>query len=117
MSVLVTGGTGFLGAYVVRSLLDQGEKKVVALDLFPNERNLADVLDKVEIVRGDLGKFGNVLRLFEVHKPKSVYHIGAMLAPACDADPEAGIQTNALGTYYILEAARLFGASQVVFAS
>ena len=117
MSVLVTGGTGFLGAHVVRFLLEQGEKKVVAFDLFPNERNLLDVLDKVEIVRGDLGKFSNVLKLVEAHKPKSVYHIGAMLAPACDADPETGIQANALGTYYILEAARLFGVPQVVFAS
>jgi threonine 3-dehydrogenase len=117
MSVLVTGGTGFLGAHVVRFLLEKGERKVIAFDLFPNERNLADVLDKVEIVRGDLGKFSNVLRLVQTHKPESIYHIGAMLAPACDGDPEAGIQANALGTYYILEAARLFCVPQVVFAS
>jgi nucleoside-diphosphate-sugar epimerase len=40
-----------------------------------------------------------------------------MLAPACDADPEAGIRANALGTYHILESARLFGVQQVIFAS
>jgi nucleoside-diphosphate-sugar epimerase len=46
-----------------------------------------------------------------------VFHLGAMLGPACDSAPQAGIQANAMGTYHILEAARIFGARQVVFAS
>jgi nucleoside-diphosphate-sugar epimerase len=39
-----------------------------------------------------------------------------MRGPQCDADPEAGIRANALGTFHILEAARLFGVRQVIFA-
>ena len=61
--------------------------------------------------------FSNVLKLIEKHRPTSVYHIVAMLGPSCGADPEAGIHANALGTYYVLKAARLFGVKQVVFAS
>lgn len=51
----------------------------------------------------------------EKHRPTTIYDIGAMLGR--DADPEAGIQANALGTYYILEAARLFGVQQLILAS
>ena len=40
-----------------------------------------------------------------------------MLAPACEAAPETGIHVNGVGTYYLLEAARLFGTKQVIFAS
>jgi UDP-glucose 4-epimerase len=40
-----------------------------------------------------------------------------MLAPACDSNPEAGIRANAVGTYHVLEAARLLGVRQVIFAS
>ena len=77
----------------------------------PALRHLEDVLHEVEIERADIGGFSNVLRMVERHRPRTIYHIGAMLAPGCDTDPEAGIRANALGTYYILEAARLFGAS------
>lgn len=116
MTVIVTGGTGFLGALVVRELLAKGEK-VVIFDLFPNDKNLADVADKVEIVRGDLGRFSSVLKLVKDHKPTTIYHLGAMMSVGCDRDPEAGIQANAMGTYYMLEAARLFGVKQMIFAS
>lgn len=115
--ILVTGATGFIGSHLVRLLIEQGEEKVVASNVSGSTRNLDDVLDKVEIVPANIGNFTSVLRLIEAHKPRIVYHIGAMLAPACDAEPEVGIQTNAVGTYYILEAARLFGVQQVIFAS
>jgi nucleoside-diphosphate-sugar epimerase len=116
-TVLVTGATGFIGSRIVRLLLEQGERKVVASNASGSTRHLEDVLDQVDIARADITNFSDVLRLVQTHRPKTIYHIGAMLAPSCDLDPEAGIRTNALGTYHILEAARLFGVEQVIFAS
>jgi UDP-glucose 4-epimerase len=54
--------------------------------------------------------------MVEQYKPATIYAIGTMRGPQCDADPEAGIRANALGTFHILEAARLFGVRQVIFA-
>ncbi len=116
-TVLVTGATGFVGSQVVRLLLEQDDTTVVASNVSGSTRNLEDVLDRVQIIRADIGNFSNVLRLVQACQPDVIYHIGAMLAPACDLDPEAGIRVNALGTYHILEAARLFGVRQVLFAS
>ena len=116
-TLLVTGATGFIGSHLVRLLLETVSDKVVASNVSGSARHLEDVRDKVEIVRADIASFSNVLRLVQTHRPKTIYHIGAMLGPACDSDPEAGIRANAMGTYYILEAARLFGVQQVIFAS
>ena len=116
-TVLVTGATGFIGSHVVRLLLEKGGATVVASNTSGSRRNLEDVQAQVEFVRADSGSFTSVLRMVENTRPETIYHIGAMLAPACDADPEAGIRANALGTYHILEAARLFGVRQVIFAS
>jgi threonine 3-dehydrogenase len=82
-----------------------------------SSRHLENVRDQVEIARADIGCFSDVLRLVETHRPGPLYHVGAMLAPTCDDNPAAGMQANAMGTYHILEAARLFGVRQVIFAS
>lgn len=116
-ATLVTGGTGFVGSHLVRLLLERGVGTVVVSGATGNPGSVADLRDRVTIERSDIGVFTDVLRLVDKHRPQTIFHIGAMLAPACDDDPEAGIRANALGTYHVLEAARLFGVRQVVFAS
>ncbi len=114
--ILVTGATGFIGSHLVRQLLTNGAN-VVASNVSGSSRHLEDVQSQVKITRADIACFTDVLRLVEAHKPETIYHVGAMLAPACDDHPATGIQANAIGTYNILEAARLFGVRQVIFAS
>jgi threonine 3-dehydrogenase len=117
MSVLVTGGTGFIGAQVVRILIEQGEKRVVVFDINPSTKLLDDVADRVEVVRGDLGNFSHVLNVVKAFRPKVIYHMGGMLSVPSDADPAASFRANAMGTFHVLEAARLLDVAQVLFAS
>lgn len=117
MSSLITGGAGFIGSEVVRALLHQGETRPVAFDITADTRRLDDLSGQVELVRGDLGNFSHVLSLVEKTRPRVIYHLGGMLSTPSDADPAAALQANALGTFHVLEAARLFGVSQVLFAS
>jgi threonine 3-dehydrogenase len=117
MSVLVTGGTGFIGAQVVRILLERGEKGVVVFDINPSTKLLDDVADQVEVVRGDLGNFSHVLNVVKTFRPKVIFHMGGMLSVPSDADPAASFRANTMGTFHVLEAARLLDVAQVLFAS
>lgn len=117
MTVLITGGTGFIGAEVVRLLLERGEQRPVIFHVSGNTQRLGDVLDQVELVRGDLANFNHVLDVVKKVRPSVIYHLGAMLSVPSEADPASAIHTNAMGTFHVLEAARLFDVPQVLFSS
>ena len=117
MAPLITGGTGFIGAEIVRLLLKRGETKPVILDLSPSTQRLDDVADRVDFVRGDLGDFSDVLNTVKASNPDVIYHLGGMLSSPSEAHPQAAMRANVLGTFHVLEAARLFGVRQVLFSS
>jgi threonine 3-dehydrogenase len=117
MATLITGGTGLIGAAIARLLVERGEERPILFDLNPSPKRLAGVEDRVEIVRGDLGVFSHVLDAVKRARPATIYHLGGMLSVPCEGDPPAAIRANALGTFHVLEAARLFDGAQVLFAS
>ena len=117
MTVLITGGTGFIGAEVVRLLLARGEERPVIFHVSGNTQRLGDVLNRVELVRGDLGNFSHILDVVKKVRPSVIYHLGATLSVPSEADPSSAIYTNAMGTFHVLEAARLFDVPQVLFSS
>ena len=117
MTTLITGGTGFTGAEVVRLLMEQGEDNLVLFDINPSTKRLVRASNHLEIVQGDLGNFDGVMDLVEHTRPSVIYHLGGMLSVPSDADHVAAIRTNALGTFHVLEAARQFGVQKVLFSS
>lgn len=117
MSILITGGTGFIGAQVVQLLLEKNEQGIVVFDINPSTKLLEGVEDQIEIVRGDLGNFSHVLNVVKTVRPKAIYHLGGMLSVPSDADHAASFRANAMGTFHILEAAKLFEVPQVFFSS
>jgi nucleoside-diphosphate-sugar epimerase len=115
--VLVTGGGGFIGSNLTRKLLERGDD-VRVLDNFStgNRRNLADVVDEVEVVEGELRSYErvhNATRGVEI-----VYHQGALPSvPRSVQDPLTTSAVNVEGTLNVLLAARDEGVRRVVFAS
>jgi nucleoside-diphosphate-sugar epimerase len=117
VSVLVTGGAGFIGSNLVRSLATDGEA-VRVLDDFSTGRseNLAGLGGQVELVKADVRDQVQVGRA--VAGVEVVYHLAALPSVARSvADPRASHQVNVDGTLNVLLAARDAGVRRLVYAS
>lgn len=114
MAKLVTGGSGFIGAQLVRDLVERGEQVVV---FSRTSGRLGGVEEKVKMVRGDLGDMSQVMNAVRGQHIDCIYHLGAMLSLPSEANPWASYRVNVAGSMNVLEAARLFDVPTVVFAS
>lgn len=117
MDVLVTGGAGFIGSQLCRSLRAGGSvgKFVVLDDLSTGFRSNLAGLDDVELVLGSVLDEELVMRLSS--RVQAIVHLAAVPAVARSLkDPRASHEANATGTLVVLEAARRQG-SHVITAS
>ncbi|UCF72631.1 MAG: NAD-dependent epimerase/dehydratase family protein [Deltaproteobacteria bacterium] len=113
---LITGGHGFIGYYLAKLLLDEGEQ-VVLFDVAPESRLTKGIRDSVKIVHGDLGDWAQVLDVVKDDEIDCIYHAGALLPPVTEQYPAAAYAVNITGTFNVLEAARLFDVESVMYLS
>jgi len=109
---LVTGGTGFLGAHIVRALLRRGEHPRCLVRATSDQRNLAGL--PVEIVQGDLTDVASLQRATK--GVATVFHCAADYRLYV-RDPRETYASNVEGTRNVLRAAAEAGVSRVVYTS
>ena len=108
-TVLVTGGSGFIGTWVLHELLACGAIPVV-VDNQPAtqrwRRVLGDGMDRVQVSDASLLHPDSLLAAIRQHEVTHIIHLAALLTPACQQDPWLGCQVNVLGSTAVFEAAR-----------
>ncbi len=113
-TLLVTGGAGFIGSALVRYLIRHTDQRVVSVDKLTYAGNLESVASIEEDPRYafeqvDICDADEVARLFETYRPAGVMHLAAESHVDRSIDgPGAFIQTNLVGTYTLLNAARAY---------
>ncbi|MGI9616994.1 MAG: NAD-dependent epimerase/dehydratase family protein [Acidimicrobiales bacterium] len=117
MTTLITGGTGFIGAEITRMLIEAGEGPVHVAQRSPELGRLADLADEVEIHHLDLADEAEIDQVISSVKPQRFFHFGAILTGPGEKDPQTLLQANAVGFIRAIEAARLAGTEQMIFAS
>jgi len=116
VSVLVTGGAGYIGAHAVLALLDAGEMVVVLDDL---STGFADAVPRPAVlVQGDIGDAALLKSVMADHKVQSVMHFAAKtVVPESVADPSPYWRNNANKIARLIHAMRDRGVAQLVFSS
>ncbi len=117
MSILITGGTGFIGAHLAKKLVKQG-RDVVLFDVAPNYKVIADIANKVKVVRGDLAQWSEVLDSVKKCEVKHIFHLGAVSSvPEAEERLMSAYRVNFDGTIHVLEAAKLLDVDKVIYTS
>ena len=119
-AVLVTGGHGLLGAWLIKALLQERARVVVVRRDEPARSTLAmlGLSERVDTVHGDICDDGLVARTLNEYDIDSVFHLAAQtLVGTANRSPVSTFETNIRGTWLVLEACRAHGTDAVIVAS
>ncbi|WP_424475227.1 GDP-mannose 4,6-dehydratase [Oceanobacillus kimchii] len=123
---LITGAAGFIGYYLSKRLLDQGNH-VIGLDnvndyydvaLKETRLGLLHPYDNFTFIKGDISDKEMVFRIFEEYKPSFVVNLAAQAGVRYSIEnPDVYMQSNVIGFYNILEACRHHPVEHLIYAS
>jgi dTDP-glucose 4,6-dehydratase len=114
VTILVTGGAGFIGSNFVLDWLEQSEERIVNLDALTYAGNLENLASlrgdsRHVFVQGDIGDRALIDKLLSQHQPRALLHFAAEShVDRSIHGPGAFIKTNVEGTFTLLEAARAY---------
>ena len=118
MTILVTGGTGFLGSYFTRyALQERCEEQIIVLDKYPDRARIADVLDRVTVIEGDVSDMEVVTATIADHGIDRIAHFAFILGSPALGQMVPYVRVQSLGTANVFEAARVANVKRVLFCS
>ena len=116
MSVLVTGGAGYIGSHMVWALVERGEDVVVLDNLSTGVRAL--VADKAKFVEGNVGDGALVAKVLADHKVDAVIHFaGSIVVPDSVADPLGYYENNVVKSRALIASCVAAGVKHFLFSS
>jgi nucleoside-diphosphate-sugar epimerase len=110
MRVLLTGGYGCIGSWIVRHLLERGDEAFI-YDLKEDTRRMRQIMSdeqvrRVPFVSGDVTDLAALKSVLSRHDITHLVHLAGLQVPVCRANPILGAKVNVLGTLAVFEAVR-----------
>ncbi len=116
MTILITGGSGLIGASLARMLIEAGERPAV-FDIAPIHPILRKLDSKFDYFQGLVDNLPDLLNIIKMKAIDTIFHLAGMLSLPSEKKPWASFQANVVGTFNVLEAARLEKVDKVIYSS
>jgi nucleoside-diphosphate-sugar epimerase len=120
LTILITGGTGFIGSFLARDLLKSTSEDLILFDYVLNNKRISDFASnsRITLVQGDVSNKEKVENIFTKFEPITcVFHFGSLMPPLTELELQNAFRVNIQGTFNILEAARLSKVQKVIYSS
>lgn len=116
MQILVTGGAGYIGSFMVKRLLDEGHNVIVLDNL---ERGHEATIDnRATLVMGNLLSKAFLSKVFSKHPIEAIFHFAGYIAVGESMqEPALYFQNNTIATLNLLEEARAYEINKIIFSS
>ena len=108
--ILITGGSGFLGAEVCRQLIARGQKLV---NVSHRATPAADVIS----MQAEIEEMDSLEKIFQKYSFSAIVHMAAMLTTNSNQNPEQAFKVNVLGSHNLLMLAQKYGVPRFVYSS
>lgn len=117
--VLITGGAGNIGSYILDKVLDQNPKQCIVIDnLFNSDKSNHNLKnDLVKFYPLDISSLDEMQYIFETYKPNYVFHCASMLIQDSETLPRKSIDTNITGTFNIVDLSNRHGVEKICYSS
>jgi len=117
-ALLITGGTGSIGSFLVKELIkNKVDKEIILFDLNPNYKKIKEISNQVKVVCGDVSIWSDLVNIVKKYEVSGIFHLAAILSSESERSPLQSMRVNIKGTINILEVAKLFNINKVIFPS
>jgi UDP-glucose 4-epimerase len=115
MKVLITGGTGFLGLHLGKSLVERNHE-VILFDNSSHDFTSSPACPGM-IFEGDVADIESLQEIISQYKVESVVHLAALLTEPCANNPVMGTKVNCVGTAAVFHSSSISGVRKVIYGS
>ena len=114
--ILITGGAGNIGSFIVEELLKLSPKSIVVVDNFFNGNNKIDN-KKIKYYPIDISSLEEMDYIFKTYKPEYVFHCASMLIQDSETLPRKAINTNIIGTFNVVDLSNKYNVKKICYSS
>lgn len=115
-TILVTGGAGNIGSYIVDEILKCQPKLIIVIDNFFNGKNINNN-PKVKYLPIDISSLEEMDYVFKTYTPEYVFHCASMLIQDSETLPRKSINTNIIGTFNVVDLSNKYNVKKICYSS